>query len=432
MKRSFLATAVSVALAAGSGAATLAVAGPAQAAAPTSCSATDAQIYSPPAAALIGAPGTLIGCSVTALPLLSQKNIVAAKVQYASTNQSGRKIAASGLVIVPRAAWAGTGTRPLVAFHPGTLGLGSQCALSKQLAGRFQDAYEGPNLDDFLTAGYAVAATDGVGYLDGQIHSYGIGANAGHPILDIARVASRVPGSGVLPTTRVGIAGYSEGGQASLWAAQLAVSYAPELNVVGAAAGGVPGNLTVTGKYLNGGPFAGFLIDAAVSLSTTYPKLHLNSLLNQRGKEVLARARTLCVLGTLAAFVGARFETLTTRGYTIDQLRTLAGSDGVTWGQVFDAQTLAVGIGKPGSGAPYTVAFPVFQYRGLAEEIIDTKTENATRDAYCRAGITTDWNQLYPSEHLTTDTLASGDVVKWMGDRFAGRTTGGNCWLPSC
>ncbi len=430
MKKRFLATAVSVALAAGSGAAAL-VAGPAQAAAPTSCSATDAQIYTPPAASLIGAPGTLLGCSVTTLPLLSQKNIVAAKVQYASTDQAGKKIAVSGLIMVPTTAWAGAGTRPLIAFHAGTLGIGSQCALSKQLAGKFQDAYEGPNLDDFLKAGFAVAATDGVGYLDGQLHPYVIGGNAGHAILDIAKVASKVPGSGISATTKVGISGYSEGGQASLWAAQLAKSYAPQLNVVGAAAGGVPGNLTVTGKYLNGGPFAGFLADAAIGLSTAYPSLPFNSLLNQKGKDAVVQAKKLCVLGTVAAFVGAKIESFTTKGYTIDQLRTIAGPDGVTWGQILDAQSLAVGIGRAGSGAKYQVGFPTFQYRGAAEEVIDTKTENATRDAYCRAGITTDWNQFYPSEHLTTDTLASGDVVKWMGDRFAGKVTLGNCWLPS-
>jgi hypothetical protein len=401
-------------------------------AAPTSCDLFDTAIYNAPAAASLPAPGNLIACNSTALPNVpGNVPMKAWKVQYSSTDASGAKVAVSGTIAVPTAAWTGSGTRPVVAFNPGTLGIGSQCAFSKQLSGQFQDEYEGTNIQKALQAGIAVAATDGIGYLNGQVHPYVIGADSGHALLDIARAAGQVPGSGLSATTRTAIWGYSEGGQASLWAAQLAKTYAPSLNIVGAAAGGVPGDLTVVGNQLNGSPFAGFLADAAIGLSTAYPSLPFTSLLNSTGKSAVAAAKTTCLLGTLANFVGAKLESFTTNGYSLAQLRNIAGPDGTTWGQVLDAQTLGVNIGKPGSGAKYTIGFPTMQYRGAAEEIIDTKSENATRDAYCKAGITTDWDQGYPGEHLIADGQAVDNVVSWLTDRFNGKTAPDNCAIPS-
>jgi triacylglycerol lipase len=92
-----------------------------------------------------------------------------------------------------------------------------------------------------------------------------------------------------------------------------------------------------------------------------------------------------------------------------------------------DDQKLGVGIGTPGSSAKYKIGFPVYQYRGALEEVIPTSTEDATRQAYCAAGITTQWKNDYWGEHLLTDGLAKDDVTNWLGDRFAGTATRGNC-----
>lgn len=58
-----------------------------------------------------------------------------------------------------------------------------------------------------------------------------VGANAGHALLDIVRTSRKIPGGTLAPDGKVGISGYSEGGAAALWGAQLASSYAPELDV---------------------------------------------------------------------------------------------------------------------------------------------------------------------------------------------------------
>ncbi|MCZ4119600.1 lipase family protein [Streptomyces sp. H39-S7] len=395
----------------------------------TTCTAADGEIYTPPEEAP-ATPGTVVACRrVTLTQVPGNIAMTAWKVQYSSTDNTGAPVAVSGTVAVPSKAWTGPGARPIVAFNPGTLGLGPQCAFSKQLAGAFQDEYEGDNIAALLKAGYAVAATDGAGYLDGQVHPYVSGADAGHALLDIARAAPSVPGSGLSARAGVALWGYSEGGAASLWAAQLAHGYAPELKVVGVASGGVPGDLKVVAPALNGGAFAGFLADAAIGMATSHPQLPFTELLNSTGEDVIARAETVCLVGTVAGFAGARIESYTTNGYTLEQLYTLAGPDGTTWGEVLDAQKLGVGVGPSRSSATYPIGFPVLQYKGLVDEVIPGATEDATRAAYCRSGITTTW-KTYPGDHLLADQQAVGDVVAWLGDRFQGKWDLGNCLLP--
>jgi hypothetical protein len=396
-------------------------------AAPLLCLESDAGIYTAPAS-VTGNAGDLISCrSVTLTEVPGKIPMNAWKVKYTSTDLNGKKIAVSGTVAVPKAAWTKGGSRPTVAFNPGTLGSGPQCAFSKQIAGEYQDEYEGDQLAAFLKAGFAVAATDGVGYLDGQTHTYMIGHNAGHALLDIVRAARQIPFGSLKSDGKVAISGYSEGGGASLWGAQLAASYAPELKVVGAAAGGVPGDLKVTAAKLNGGPFAGFLVDAVLGLHAAYPTLPFDSLLNAKGAQAVKDGGSLCVAGTLAAFVGADIKNYSTAGYTLDQLYTLKDASGQTWGDAVGAQKLGVGIGGPASSAKYKIGFPTYQYRGALEEIIPTETEDATRQAYCDAGIRTQWNKSYPGDHILADGQAIKDVTAWIGDRFTDQPAPSNC-----
>ncbi|WP_030434414.1 lipase family protein [Actinoplanes subtropicus] len=380
----------------------------------TGCTAAQSAIYTPPAT-VTGTPGTVLACRPVSLTQVPGGIAMSAwQVQYVSTDLRGQPVAVSGTVAVPTAPWTGAGRRPVVSFHFGTLGLGPQCAFSKQLAGAYQDEYEGDQVAAILKAGWAVVATDDVGYLTGQTHTYMVGANAAHAMLDGVRAAFRLPGSGLSSTAKVGLWGYSQGGAATLWSAQLAASYAPELSIAGAAAGGVPGDLRAVAAASNGGAFAGFTVDATIGLHIAYPSLPFDSLLNDSGKQLVANLKTLCLTGTIAAGAGAKTENMTVGGLTLDQLMQI-------WGGAVDAQKLGVGL-----GTAYPIGFPVLQYHGLLDEVIPTSVEDAVHAAYCQGGVTTQQN-LYAADHLLADNQAIGDVVSWLTDRFAGRSTTGNC-----
>jgi len=387
---------------------------PSAAAAAAGCTASANAIYTPPAA-VTGSPGAVLACRPVTLPEVPGGLAMRAwQVQYVSTDLRGQPVAVSGTVAVPTAPWTGAGSRPVVSFHFGTLGLGPQCAFSKQLAGAYQDEYEGDQVAAILKAGWAVVATDDVGYLTGQTHTYMVGVNSGHAMLDGVRAAFRLPGSGLSSAAKVGLWGYSQGGAATLWSAQLAHAYAPELSIAGAAAGGVPGDLRAVAVASNGGAFAGFTVDATIGLHIAYPSLPFDSLLNDTGKQLVANLRTLCLTGTVAAGAGARTENMTAGGLTLDQLLQI-------WGGAVDAQKLGVGL-----GSTYPISFPVLQYHGLLDEVIPTAVEDAVHAAYCQSRVTTQQN-LYVADHLLADNQAIGDVVSWLTDRFGGRPTTGNC-----
>ena len=59
------------------------------------------------------------------------------------------------------------------------------------------------------------------------------------------------------PSAPIGLWGYSGGGLASAWAAEMCADYAPELDIAGAVLGAPVGDLGHTFRRLNGGFLAG-------------------------------------------------------------------------------------------------------------------------------------------------------------------------------
>jgi hypothetical protein len=92
----------------------------------------------------------------------------------------------------------------------------------------------------------------------GPDDAYGAGRMAGHAVLDGIRAAERLGSTGLAGSaTPVGMWGYSGGGLATGWAAELQPSYAPELQVRGVASGGTPADLKAAAATIDGGPFSG-------------------------------------------------------------------------------------------------------------------------------------------------------------------------------
>src|SRR5436305_7906337 len=153
------------------------------------------------------------------------------RILYKSTGFDGRPAAVSGLVVVPEGA-PPRGGRRVIAFTHGTVGVASGCAPSLQTADISQ-VLEG--LGSFIAQGYVVAATDYAGLGTPGPNPYLVGRVEADNALDSVRAAHRLrpAHAGV----QFAVWGHSQGGQASLFAGQLAGSYAPDLHLVGAAAG---------------------------------------------------------------------------------------------------------------------------------------------------------------------------------------------------
>jgi hypothetical protein len=360
--------------------------------------------YNPPAS-LPARPGDVITTVETNFGI--NPGVKSTAIKYRSTTAAGQATYMTGTLLVPNAAWTGTGPRPVVGFAPGTQGLGDNCAASKSMANSL--FYEAANVQALLDKGWAVAVVDYEKLGTPGDHTYVVKNAEGHALLDLVRAAQRLPGSGVAANAPVGFWGYSQGGQAAAAAAELEATYAPELNVRGVAAGGVPADLSVVATHLDGAGnlFFTFLAAAAVGLNSAYPELNLDSYLNQAGRDLLAAGRNACLVDGLFLGAGKHIADVT----TTNPLAT------PQWQARINQQKL-------GSVGPQV---PVFAYHGVLDEIIPYGQAAALRDAWCARGTKVQWVDYFFADHLLGVFSGSGDVTNWLNARFTNQPLTPTC-----
>lgn len=322
-------------------------------------------------------------------------------ITYTSTSATGQPITVSGTVIVPRGANENT---PVVGYAPGTHGLGDQCAPSRHLEAG--DETEGLLIHQYAVRGIAVAVTDYEGLGTPGEHTYIAGRAEGNATLDAVRAALRLPGTGLSPSTEVAIVGYSQGGHASGWAAQLAPSYAPELNIAAYAVGAPPAHLRTVADHNDGGPNVGLVMAAGFGMDVTYPELELAPYLNDAGRAAFADIRDDCT-ADLSKYAGHSMADYTTED-------VLSRPE---WTARVDEQNL-------GGATPRD---PVLLYHSNGDEILPVEVSVNLRADWCAAGADVTFWRTNTGAHATTAAVMSPAVTGWVADRLAGRATSGNC-----
>ncbi|MPZ85046.1 MAG: prolyl oligopeptidase family serine peptidase [Actinophytocola sp.] len=322
-------------------------------------------------------------------------------ITYTSTSATGTPITVSGTVIVPFGANANT---PVVGYAPGTHGLGDQCAPSRHLEAG--DETEGLLIHQYATRGFAVAITDYEGIGTPGEHTYIAGRAEGNATLDAVRAALRLPGTGLSAGTKVAIVGYSQGGHASGWAAQLAPTYAPELNIAAYAVGAPPANLRTVADHNDGGDNVGLVMAAGFGLDVTYPELDLAPYLNDEGRAAFADIRDDCT-DELSKYAGHSMADYTTE----DVLNR------PEWTARVEEQNL-------GGATPRA---PVLLYHSNGDEILPVQVSVDLRADWCAGGGDVTFWRTDTGAHFTTAALMSPAVTGWVADRLAGRAPSGNC-----
>jgi predicted esterase len=78
--------------------------------------------------------------------------------------------------------------------------------------------------------------------------------------------------------------------------------------------------------------------------------------------------------------------------------------------------------GLPGA----RIAVPVYNDRGIVDEIVPTSVEDATYHDLCTTG-TAVQAAVYPGEHLLTDDEAQHNVLQFIAQRLAGAPPVDSC-----
>ncbi len=379
---------------------------------PASAAPGVADFYAPPSPLPAAAPGTVIRSRAATVALGPGAPATRAwTVMYHSRNAQNADIPVTGTVLTPTAAWTGAGARPVVGFAVGTQGPGPQCAPSKQLVAGTE--YENTSIIQALARGWSVAVTDYEGYTTGARATYVVGTSEGHAVLDSVRAAQRLAGSGVAPTAPLLLWGYSQGGSGSGWAASLQPAYAPELRLVADASGGVPADAKVVGDSLNRNVGAAFLLYSVSGFGAAYPaRFPIVSHLNAAGKATLAAVNTQCTTDSLPKYAFTDVSSYLKAGETVAQFEQIPSVAGV-----LAENTLTT---RP---APRV---PVFQYHGLADEIVPIGQALTLHGTWCAKGVRTVFVGV-PGEHITASAEGAPLAVQFLADRLAGKPVVGSC-----
>lgn len=369
-------------------------------------SATTAQsgddFYVPPADLPAGKPGDIIRSRPSQVGWPSA-NANAWQVMYLSTTGLGKPTAMVATVMVPKG--ADPATTPIVAMGPGTQGASFRCAPSQMIAsGAF---YEQSGLNGLLASGYAVAVPDYEGYRPDPSTTYIVGKSMGAAMIDAVRAAQRLPEAKLADDGKVAFRGYSQGGGAAMWAGEIQPEYAPEMKLVGVAAGGVPADVVQVALQLNGGDGFGFLAEALIGLDNAYPDLKLDDYLNEAGKQMFPLVeKDYCAFELLTKLKGKNLEEYTTDNPLLKP----------EWTEKYE-------LNKLGKKPPKV---PVFDYHATQDNLVQYDQGKALRDTYCQAGVKVTW-KTFETDHITGVYLGNKDSLAFLKDRFAGTPATSNC-----
>ncbi|MBY6411962.1 lipase [Rhodococcus sp. BP-252] len=330
------------------------------------------------------------------------------QVLYRTTDQQGDAVVTVATVLRPLV----PGPTKIVSYHMAYDALGSQCDPSYTLSGGatspIATAEQGV-IAGYLAAGYTVVAPD----YEGEELEWTIGRQSGYAALDGIRAAQsflQVPSS-----TPVAMIGYSGGSVPTQWGAEVAPTYAPELNLVGIAAGGLPVDLAHNLPYVSGSAqWAGVIPALIVAYQRAYG-LDTASFLSEYGAQVIDQVDQECI---------AQFA---------DDYPTLTDASMVRapYTSLLDVPEVVEAINDNIMGTAGTPRTPMFLAVGHADPIGDTIMITADVQAlahqYCTDGVDVQYAQYDGLTHGEAFLPFEAQGLQFLTERFAGSPTHSNC-----
>ncbi|KAH6712319.1 secretory lipase-domain-containing protein [Leptodontidium sp. MPI-SDFR-AT-0119] len=258
-----------------------------------------------------------------------------------------------------------------------------------------------------LNQGYYVNLPD----YEGRKAAFRSGWQAGYATLDSIRaVLSSSKFTGIAEhDVGITIWGYSGGSIPTEWAAEMQPDYAPELKILGAAVGGIIGNINDTIHIINDTPHAGFGPAGLISLHKAYEIKEFSRLLHQ---ETFPETRTefMSPLHPCATEVLDKFSNKDILSY----FRSGAGF--LDKPLVKDITEKAGIMGK--HGVP---EIPMFFYHGVQDEVMPIKGNDELVGGYCNKSINSlQYIRHKVGNHAATSFAGAGRVNAFLKDRYNG------------
>lgn len=248
--------------------------------------------------------------------------------------------------------------------------------------------------------GWTVAIPDH----QGPNQAFGAGPLEGRITLDGIRAAENFEPLGLSRATKVGMTGYSGGAIASGHAAEQHASYAPDINIVGVAQGGVPADVGAMLRMASGNAGAGIISSGALGATREYPELakFFDEHLTPAGRAYFSAKDNLC---QIPAALVVPF---------VDQRALFDIPDFFTHPTIVKAfEKLKMGRTVPD--------MPMFIFQSNPDWLVPVGVVNELVDTYCAdPNAQVQYVRDHFSEHLTLDLFGAPLQIKYLKDRFAG------------
>ncbi|MGW4633251.1 lipase family protein [Nocardia sp. NPDC004415] len=363
-------------------------------------------MYGQPAGLADHRPGDVL--AVRSMPPLAMfPDTTVTLIQFRSTNSAGEPIAATTTVLQPNNQQPDA---PVLSYQHIINGLGVQCSVSKVLY------TDDPNLmvreavfwNVALRRGWTMALPDHLG----PNYAYGAAKLGGQVTLDGIRAIRQVEQLRV-QHSRVAMAGYSGGGMATAWAAALQPTYAPEVEIAGAAMGGVPMNLVsmLEGLGFGSHPVFGLALAAGIGLEREYPeRFPISDQMNARGLAARAAIANACTNDILSTGAGHGILDFAATTSLVDDPQARA---------VVEENSLALYDGAP--------TMPVFEWHSPIDGLIPVDAITDTMRRWCVAGAPVVTQSTPTPDHLTAAVLGLPGAVGWLDARLRGEPAPSTC-----
>src|SRR5690606_6576415 len=241
---------------------------------------------------------------------------------------------------------------------------------------------------------------------EGPDGSWGAPLEPGYHILDGLRAALGYERLNLAVDAPVGLWGYSGGGLASAWAAEVCRDYAPDLNVVGAVLGSPVGDLGSAFRRLNGSLYAGLPAMVVAALAHIFPEVDqiIDEHATETGKAMLQRVEKMTTAHAVLRMIGMDM------GKLVDQpLEEILQTPAMQ--RVFDRIKL-------GSAIP---ALPVLLVQACHDRIVSVDDIDTLADTYIEGGARVTYHRDMFSEHMLLHPMSAPMTLRWLRDRFAGQ-----------
>ena len=276
-----------------------------------------------------------------------------------------------------------------------------------------------------LSAGNAVVIDD----TEGETSDLAAGPEYGFNTLYSVEAALNSPATDLSGTSKVGLIGYSGGAIATEWAAELAPTYAPELDhrLVGAAFGGTFVDPAHNVRYINGSTlWAGVMPIGLIGIARAF-HIDLTPYLSEYGLQLFEKLQKASIIEVLGEYPGLTWEELAKPEYASPESvpayvkaanQLIMGTRGTPLVPLLIAQGAGGQLegtsgNQPGIGAGDGVMV-AGDVRTLARE-------------YCQRGVAVQYDEYDALAHLEAAVPWLASALPWLEARFAGKSPPQDC-----